>query len=194
MPGQVGTQPPELRLTGTAVFHGDRLVGWLDDETTRGLLWVRNQILTATVTVEVDGKELTSTLVHSTTRLKPEKRDGRLVMVIEATTVDDLEENGAGIDLSDPKTLKRLEQKLNQAIAERILDAVKAAQKKYKSDILGFGQAIHRSFPKDWKRLKDRWEEEFPQLPVEVRVKSIIRRTGLITKPLIDEEKIRRAR
>lgn len=33
-----------MRVAGTAVFKGDRLVGFLDDRETRGLLWVRDEV------------------------------------------------------------------------------------------------------------------------------------------------------
>ncbi|HBF38406.1 MAG TPA: hypothetical protein DDW50_13950, partial [Firmicutes bacterium] len=36
-------QPPEVRIFGTAVFKGDKLVGWLGLRETKGLLWLTQQ-------------------------------------------------------------------------------------------------------------------------------------------------------
>jgi spore germination protein KC len=63
----------QLMLSGTTVFKGDKMIGSLDDSVTRGLLWIRDDIKYATITVDVgegDGK-VTSEMVRSFTELVP---------------------------------------------------------------------------------------------------------------------------
>ena len=40
---------------------------------------------------------------------------------------------------------------------ETINQTIETVQKQYKSDIFGFGEAIHRSNPKEWKKIKKQW-------------------------------------
>ncbi len=88
----------------------------------------------------------------------------------------------ATIDLSKPENIKKLEAKYQKQIKEKIERAVKTAQKKYKSDIFGFGEVIYRADPKAWKRLEPNWEQEFENVEVSVNVNAKIRRLGTITK------------
>ncbi|MGQ9532247.1 MAG: Ger(x)C family spore germination protein, partial [Desulfotomaculales bacterium] len=43
--------PADIRLSGAAVFLGDRMVGALDERETRGLLWVRGEVRGGSMTV-----------------------------------------------------------------------------------------------------------------------------------------------
>lgn len=58
--------------------------------------------------------------------------------------------------------------------------AVDIAQKQYQSDILGFGQAIYKKYPKEWNtQYKNNWEQEFPQVGVSIHSQVTVRRIGL---------------
>lgn len=67
--------------------------------------------------------------------------------------------------------------------AGRVKRDVKAALKKtqqvYKVDIFGLGEAVHRKYPNEWKELKSEWSDSFPEVQVDIQVKSVINHTGL---------------
>ena len=64
------------------------------------------------------------------------------------------------------------------------INAVIQKAKELKTDIFAFGEAVHRADPKAWKRLEQRWEEIFPELKVDLLVKTKINRVGLIINPI----------
>ncbi|HEY8449249.1 MAG TPA: Ger(x)C family spore germination protein, partial [Bacillota bacterium] len=73
--------PLQPAITGTAVFKGDRLVGWLDDHETRGLLWLRDELATATVTVPLgDSRWVSFEMIRAMTQLQPRFAGDRIVM------------------------------------------------------------------------------------------------------------------
>jgi spore germination protein KC len=67
-----------------------------------------------------------------------------------------------------------------------VKEAVKVAQSA-KSDIFGIGEGMKRSNPKEWEGLKKEWNQTFAKAKVYVTVDSIIRRTGMRTKPYLSD-------
>lgn len=50
------------------------------------------------------------------------------------------------------------------------------------SDIFGFGAELNRTNPEKWAELRERWDEEFPRVDVQVEVKAKLRRSGLLIR------------
>ena len=53
------------------------------------------------------------------------------------------------------------------------------------ADVFGFGEALHRKYPKQWKELEKDWDEIFPELEVEIVVETQVSRSGISIKPII---------
>lgn len=63
--------------------------------------------------------------------------------------------------------------------------AIKRAQKN-RTDILGFGEVIHRARPNQFKKLESEWNDVyFPKLDVDITVEAYIRRAGLRNKSFL---------
>jgi hypothetical protein len=61
------------------------------------------------------------------------------------------------------------------------------AQKKLKSDILGFGNALNQEDPKTWNKVKKDWKERFTEVPYTVNVNFSVKTTGLMRGPFQPE-------
>jgi spore germination protein KC len=86
--------------------------------------------------------------------------------------------------LSDPKVLADIEKALNKQLEKEISHAVENI-KEHKIDFIGFGDTIYRKYPKQWEEMRDTWDKEYlPDLPVDVKAETYIRRTGLRNNPL----------
>jgi spore germination protein KC len=72
-----------------------------------------------------------------------------------------------------------LEKDFGEQIDAKIAAAVAAVQQNMNADILGFAQAFHRKYPKEWNRVKDEWDEKFPQVKVTFESDVKIERQGL---------------
>lgn len=94
-----------------------------------------------------------------------------------------------GMELSKIKTYQQLEKKLNQAVEKEVKATIHKVQKEYQSDIFGFGEDMQRQDYHRFKKVKDRWNEEFARAEIEVGVTARIRRSGLITKSFLNEMK-----
>ncbi|MGR6018729.1 Ger(x)C family spore germination C-terminal domain-containing protein [Bacillus paranthracis] len=69
-----------------------------------------------------------------------------------------IQENNTNLDLSQPKNITLLEHVLEKQSEKQALQTIKKVQKQYGTDIFGFGEAIHRKYPSEWKGLKKELE------------------------------------
>ncbi|MNW61038.1 hypothetical protein D3C74_390680 [compost metagenome] len=86
-------------------------------------------------------------------------------------------------DLSEKEILK-LNDAIHQKIKEDIVEGVRLIQEKYHADILGIGRSIHQHMPKEWDKMKDRWNDIYPDVEVNVIPHVIIENVGIVNKPI----------
>ena len=72
--------------------------------------------------------------------------------------------------MDDPDTYKKIEKLTNQYVKEHILETIKKVQKDYGVDIFGFGEVVARQDYKNFKKVKDHWDEAFKDAEIEVAV------------------------
>ncbi|MFC5406855.1 Ger(x)C family spore germination protein [Cohnella soli] len=171
-------------ITGTAVFKKDKMVGRMDDKVTRGLLWVRNEIKSATVTIEPQEAEgyVSVRMRNSTTELIPGMNDEKWTMTVRIDSKYDLVQNTTNLSSVNPKLMKEIQNELNESVENNVRLALDRGQQELKTDIFGFADAFHRKYPKSWNKSKERWDEIFPKVEVNVEVNSKILRPGMSTE------------
>ncbi|NOU99639.1 Ger(x)C family spore germination protein [Paenibacillus planticolens] len=184
----------ESFVNKTAVFKDDKMVGSIDDPTSRGLLWLRNEIKTAVVTVTPAGTSgnVSLRLLKSETKLKPLIENGKWKMNVWIHTEDDALQNTTGLDLiSDSKAVEAVEEAMNDDIEQRVGDALHMVQHILKADILDFAGEFHRAYPQEWRKMQENWNDMFPSVEVTVHSDAKMLRPGLsnIKSSKAEEEK-----
>lgn len=184
-------QNPMVRISGSALFRDDRLVGFSDFATTRGFLWLRSNLPRGVLTVTLEGLEGDVSVEWLATRIERQVRleNGRVFIYVEVTAEGDVSESQAPLDLSDPTQLRRIETALNKRIRQR-MEAAIAKMRELEIDPVGFGELIHQQQPAAWKRLEKDWPGSgLRQVRVVLHVNARVRRTGLSSKPIGVKEK-----
>ena len=69
------------------------------------------------------------------------------------------------------------------------LKTIKTVQKDYGIDIFGFGEVVARQDYKNFKKVKDHWDEAFKDAEIDVAVNYKMRRAGIRTKGVFDRMK-----
>ncbi|MCY9693834.1 Ger(x)C family spore germination protein [Paenibacillus alginolyticus] len=179
---------------GTAAFLGDRLVGWLDNEETRGLMWVRNEMKKGVITVNIPkergGGRVSAEFSNVRSKLSPIESEGDIRMKIKLSASLNVYENTSNLDLSETKNAEILRTLFADEIKERIRLVCEKAQKTFQSDILGFGQSVYRHNHSAWKvRYAKKWRTLFPDVKVDTETSVQIVNTGLIGKDIKWEDK-----
>ncbi|MDF2958368.1 MAG: germination protein Ger(x)C family [Paenibacillus sp.] len=169
----------------TAIFKKDKMVGRINDKLTRGVLWLRNEIKQANVSIKPqEGEGYVSTmLLRGNSKLVPKIEGGKWKMTVKAEAEEDVIVNGSNLDLMNPKIIQMLQKDMETDLRQRLVRTIEKIQKEMKVDILGFSEEFHRKYPKEWRKVKADWNEVFPSVQVTYEIKANIRRPGLATTP-----------
>ncbi|MDH7479640.1 MAG: Ger(x)C family spore germination protein, partial [Syntrophomonadaceae bacterium] len=169
----------QVEIAGTAVFREDRMIGWLDAHETRGLLWLKGEAVQGAITVPSPGepdKQVSIRIQDGKTKVIPEYDGKNLRFKVMLRVEGELVEQQSRENLAKPEMIEALEVEMAGVIRERAEVALKKARDEYGVDIFGFGDAFHRRYKKEWRGLKDRWDEEFARAEVDIAVEARIRK------------------
>jgi len=179
----------KLKYTHLGVLKDDKLVGWLTEDESKGYNYVTGNVKSTVGYIYTDTKDkITVETMESKTKMKAALENGKPVINIDIKVKLDIGNVDGKFDISKEENLEIINRINEERLKKRCEEVVKKVQKDYKTDIFGFGEAIHRQYPKLWKELKDNWDEEFSNLQVNYTVKSEIMRLGQVTKPYFIKE------
>ncbi|WP_410511611.1 Ger(x)C family spore germination protein [Paenibacillus sp. BR2-3] len=177
-----------LRTSGLGVFKQDKLVGFLDGAEGMGTSRLHNKLQQNAAFIELGKDDIAAFNVYQVhTTIKADAKDPEHpIMNISIEQQAGLKESTGPLDLTKPEVLRDLEKRLSEQTRKETEAAVKAAMK-FKSDYLGFGEAVERDNPKGWKKVEDRWDIVFTRCEVNIKVKSVIRHTDMRTRSFQSE-------
>jgi spore germination protein KC len=183
----------QIQLEGAAVFKGSKLVGGISPEETRGLAWIRNEMGNAIIVFSATGNERQKISVElDDTKVKTKAQViGEIPTIdIEVTAKGDITEMDAPSDLTIEEFKAFVEKEAEKEIEREIRLGLDKVQKEYKSDVLGFGRAVHIANKKEWySRIGGKWDEIYPQVPVNITVSMELDSASLYQEPIRLEKK-----
>ncbi|WLR51949.1 Ger(x)C family spore germination protein [Bacillus tianshenii] len=171
---------------GSALLKNGKLIGMIDDKVTRGVLWLRDEIDLAYVTVQPKGTDgyVSMLQIFSRTKFEPHIENGKWSITVRIETKNDIIQNGTPLKVSSEKVYKQLEKEVEREIKHYTQLALEEARKHH-ADIFDFSEHFHQKYPDRWHNIekKNGWEEKFNEIEVKVHVNANITRTGLTTSP-----------
>ncbi|MBO1515440.1 Ger(x)C family spore germination protein [Metabacillus bambusae] len=173
----------DLQYSELAVFKGEKLIGWLNESESKAVNYVLGNVKSTIGEVPCpEGKgDVAIEVIRTKTDLKAKVENGSPKGIVEIKiegNVGDVQ--CKKLDLTKTKTIDDLEKKSNKDVKKLVESSIKSVQEEFKVDVFGFGEAIHRSNPDYWKKVKKEWDEKFADMPVEVKADVQIRRIGKI--------------
>lgn len=173
-----GGKIKKIRVIGTAVFKGDKMIGEFNERESSGLLWATNKIEIGFLAVPQGNLEI----VKAKSKMIPELQGDKIKITIEIEEESDLVLYKGRNDIT-ADIVQELEKGAVEEIEGQVMDAV---EKSFvlNADVFGFGEAVHRKYKKEWKDLQSRWDEIYPEIEVVVKVKAHLNEIGDIYKAL----------
>lgn len=158
-------------VNGIAVFKGEKLTGFLTPEESKYYLFAIDEVKGGLLTYSSTGGRINSTLEISRNRAKRsfEFKDGKLKIAIKTDTDVYLAEIMEPNDALDEQQIAAFEKSASAGLEQNIRRVIQKVQFQYDSDIFGFGNMIYKKDDKLWNQLKDKWDEQFQSLEVEVQ-------------------------
>lgn len=174
----------EIKAAGAGVIKNMRLVGWLGEVETRAAVLAMGRSRGGIISVPAPpdsegGGVIVYEILRETTNLELAGEGEDLSFLMRINIEGNIAEQTAGVSVLDAEHIAYVEDQVQKIIATEVETVIQKLQKEFGADVIGFGRVVQRSRPQLWKTLRTRWEEEFRDVPVEVRVTARVRRVGL---------------
>lgn len=183
------TPAARILFDDLAVFKKDKLVGWLTEIESRGYNAITNQLKTtvSSISCPEEGKA-TIEIINFKTEMKGKVKNGAPEVDIISHVNVNVGEVECPIDITKPKTIDLLEKTFEKEVKTSFEETIETL-KEFEVDIFGFGEAIHRSSPKEWEKMKDSWDDEFSNVKVNIKIDAKLRRSGTVDNSFLEELK-----
>ncbi|MFD1706422.1 Ger(x)C family spore germination protein [Siminovitchia sediminis] len=177
--------PKHVVLNGTAILKEDRMIGVISESANRGILWLNGKLKDHTVTFQPDGEKgkISIFLVNIDINKKPLIEDGEWKMRLDIQAEGAIYQNSTSMTVNDPKAEKKVKEAFKSKIQSHIQKSLEETQE-LKADIAGYGKEFHRKHPQEWTRVKENWQEMFPEIKTEFKIDAHIQWPGLIQEPI----------
>ncbi len=184
---QVGEEK-RPHLMGTAIFKEQKLLGFIDGDETKDMLFVQNELKGGVLAVEdnINNSDLSVSLeiFKSRTRLEPVIKSGEIEMNVKVDTTVAIDEISGTQDVIEDDNRKKLEESAEKMLKNRIEKIIKKVQTDYGVDIFGFGAKLRENKPRVWNAIEDNWADTFKTLKVNVETKVHIKNSAMLSKSL----------
>ncbi|HZG55714.1 Ger(x)C family spore germination protein [Paenibacillus sp.] len=166
------TKLQQVELSGAAVFHRDKMKGWLSPNEAKAALYFIQGLESSIVALPCPSDErqkATLELTHQTFKATPRLKDGEITLQAELKGEADLVESGCRELLVEMES--ELERRLERHLRESIEGVVGLAQEEYETDFLKIGDRVRNEYPVYWNRIERQWDAIFPKVEFDVKTK-----------------------
>ncbi|SFI37337.1 spore germination protein KC [Paenibacillus sp. UNC496MF] len=183
--GDVRSDTELFELAGTAVFKDLKLVGMLDGYETDGFLWAAGRMKKGRTNAKMPGGGVVGMEVnHADRRIVADASGKRLRLKISLTGEGTIVENNSRYDVSRPDNLDIARRALEMAVERQVRAALSKLQTRYRADSAGFGSALYRRHPKEWRALQGDWHRRYAEADIAIDVQLKIAGSGMAGPPL----------
>ncbi|MEE6449326.1 Ger(x)C family spore germination protein [Gottfriedia acidiceleris] len=171
------------KINGTGIFRDGKLVGWLDGPQAKSIQIIDNLIKETNIQIPCNKKEYDSmeiTRLKSTTEIKMK---GTIPIInIKVNSIGHIDEVLCNDNFDKAITLNKYE-KLAENVIKQTIEVGISEVKKLGGDAFGFGEKLHLTNPKIFKKYEGNWNDTFKKSKVSVNVDVQINNVGMRKKP-----------
>lgn len=170
------------KLGGTALFKNDRLVGYADEYMTRGLKFIYGTEKSAVIPIlcpEHPEQHIVYELFKHDTKLMPHIEGDSIYFTLDITMQGNIGEINCATkhDIHDVKFLHAIEEAVAQEVTQNVQDCW-AFEQGLNIDIARAKARFKAYHPFEWEKVKEYWDEIYPEIPLIVSVNVNIRGIG----------------
>jgi spore germination protein KC len=168
-----------LKVKSMAIFKYDKLIGWFDDDESRGYNFALGHINETVHEFPCDEENyIDIRITKNNPGITTEIKDNKVISTIEIDVLGRIAQLGCPFNIEEGETLMKIEKMFNESLEELVKKTIEATQQKFNSDALGIGRKVYQQNLKYWQENKDSWDEIFPTIEINVKVKSHLTRRG----------------
>ncbi len=170
-----------FRLTRIAVFDHDKLAGYLDYEEGQAFNFItnnfRNGILVFKYATEQD--TIAFEVLESSTDITPKYENNRVSFDIAVSVEGNIAERISHEGHSHEIDIELVKKQLDKVIEDKLSKAVYKAQQDFGIDYFNLSGDFFRKYPKEFKEMKENWNEVFSTATINIKVDTTVVHTAL---------------
>jgi spore germination protein KC len=176
------------RVAGTAIIKDDKLIGFLNGDETKDLIFIRDEVKGGVLIEEMQTSIVpifvSLEIFKNKTKVTPIVDNKGIKISLNINTTVAIDEMGGIENFIDDEGRIKLEESAENSLKKRIEALINKVQSEYKADIFGFGAKLRENKIEEWNKVSDNWEEIFKELKVNVKTKVHIKNSAILSKPL----------
>jgi len=171
-----------IKIDTLGIFKEDKLIGWANKQQSEGINILSNNTNNIYIKTKCEDKYIMNYIDNIKAKTKIDLKNN--IVKINITGTSTISEVNCKINLEDKETIKKLENDIKEELNKTIYEATNLVQNKYKTDVLGYGEKIHKTNPKKWKEIKENWDEIFKNLKIETNLNIKINNQGTLLQTI----------
>lgn len=160
----------ELKFAGAAVFSKDnKFIGRLSQTDNEAVSWIKGAPGGLLKTYhEKTGDTILYEVTSVDSKVIPLIEDGELSFHIDIKSKGQLMEDWSIPEepSDNPPYIEEIEKLFNEAVKNELKQLLDKLQHTYHVDAVGFGKELRIKYPKEWNKMKERWDEVFSNTPI----------------------------
>jgi len=176
----------EVNIGGAGVIKNFKFIGWLNEEETQGINFFLGKVRGGEIVAEDIGGTgtVTFTILGEKAQLSLKTAEPIPEFDFKAYVTGDIASTSHAVtydhDKLGTKYIEELEKVISEEIKAQILKGIKRLQEDYRVDLLKLNEHLKKYRPDLWKIYEEDWEDIFPQVSIEVDVKTSIKNVGIL--------------
>ncbi|MBP7174663.1 MAG: Ger(x)C family spore germination protein [Thermoclostridium sp.] len=182
------SDPTKLMVSNLAVFRDDKLAGWLNEDESKGYNYIMGNVKNTVGEVKYDDQgQVTFEAIKTKVKRKATLLNNKPAINVEIMVKANVVAQTGELDLTSEEIIEKISRKAEGDIEDVCNAALEITRKDFKTDVFGFGEEIHKKYPKLWKQVKNNWNDEFARLPINVKAHVQINGLGESTKSVFSK-------
>lgn len=176
---------PQVELSGTAYFEGDKLKGVLSPKQSRALMWFLSPPESRVIVLPCPNDGRSNASLEMTShhfQVIPAYENGRVGFHVLLKADFDMVELGCRTRQNQKVIMTGLEREVQDRLAAEIKDIIHVSQAN-RADFLGLGEKFQDKYPLEWLALEPKWADALSSARVSVTSKVRIHSPVLLQTP-----------
>ena len=171
-----------IKIDTLGIFKDDKLLGWATIDESKGINLLTNNVKNLYIKTKCEDKYMMNYIENIKTKTNIDLENNKVKVKITGNAK--ILETNCKINLENTETINNIEKNIKEELNRIINESTYLVQKKYTTDVLGYGKTIHKKNPKKWNEIKDNWETIFKNLKIESEIDIKINNQGSLIQTI----------
>ncbi len=171
-----------IKIDTLGIFKDDKLLGWATIDESKGINLLTNNVKNLYIKTKCEDKYMMNYIENIKTKTNIDLENNKVKVKITGNAK--ILETNCKINLENTETINNIEKDIKEELNRIINESTYLVQKKYTTDVLGYGKTIHKKNPKKWNEIKDNWETIFKNLKIESEIDIKINNQGSLIQTI----------